>query len=367
MNREKNASMKTLLRAAMAEAGLDALLVTRDANQRFVEGYTGSECYLLVSKNENWLIADSRYTEQASDECASAKVVRHRDPFPPYDEVIASLAAGAGLRRIGFERSLLSYAQYDAIGTELGKKGGIEFIPTENIVEKLRMVKNSEEISFLRRACTITDLSLERAVANLREGMSEVELTRELEARIVELGGDGPGSSTIVAFGARPSLPHAVPLAGSKLKKGDFILIDFGVSIEGYRSDMTRTVVFGRASLEQKKVYAAVLESQMKSVEAMVAGASGKTPDAVARESVRASGYPEFGYGVGHGVGLEIHEMPFMSRRCAETLENGMVITCEPGIYIPGWGGVRVEDTVLIRDGNPECLTRFPKDKLLEI
>lgn len=352
---------------AIANAGLDALLVTRDANQRFIEGYTGGECYLLVSKDGSWLIADSRYTEQAASECRSAKVVQHRDPCPPYDEVIAKLVVDGGFSRIGFETTQLSFAQYDAIRSRFGEKGGIEFVPTDGIVEKLRMVKTPEEIGHLRKACELTDRAFERMLGDLREGMSELELAHKLESHIVAEGGDGPGSPSIVAFGARPSLPHAVPLTGSKLRKGDFILVDFGVEVEGYRSDMTRTVVFGKASPEQKKVYATVLESQTRSVNAMTAGASGKIPDAIARDYIKASGYPEFSYGVGHGVGLEIHELPFMSRRCPETLANGMVITCEPGIYLPGWGGVRIEDSVLINDDAPECLTRFPKAKLLEL
>jgi Xaa-Pro aminopeptidase len=367
MNRDEASRLQAKFRVAIAEAGLDALLITRDANQRFLEGYTGSECYLLASRAGSWLVADSRYTEQASGECATAKVVQHRDPCPPYDEVIASLVSEAGFTTVGFEKTQLSFAQYEAIEAQLDKVGGIRLVPTEGIVEKLRMVKSAAELARLRRACELTDRALEAMLGKVREGMSELEFARELEACIVDAGGDAPGFQTIAAFGARPSLPHAVPRSDSRLKRGDFILLDFGVLVEGYRSDITRTLVFGRADAEQKKVYQTVLESQRLGVEAMVAGASGKVPDAAARERIRASGYPEFGYGVGHGVGLEIHELPFMSRRCAETLASGMVITCEPGIYIPGWGGVRIEDSVLIREEGPECLTRFPKDRLLEI
>ncbi|HOX32375.1 MAG TPA: Xaa-Pro peptidase family protein [Spirochaetales bacterium] len=354
-------------RASLAEAGLDALLVTRDANQRWLEGWTGTECYLLASAAGSWLVADSRYTEQAAEECRSAKVVQHRDPCPPYDEVIARLAAEAGFRRIGFEKTQLSFAQYDAIRTQLGKAGGAALVPTDGIVEKLRMEKSPSEIDCLRRACTAADRALELTLKDLREGMSELELARELESRMADAGADGPGFETIAAFGKRPSMPHAVPSAQVKLAKGDFILLDFGALAGGYRSDITRTVVFGKASAEQKNVYAAVLASQLASVEAMAVGASGKVPDAVARERIAAAGYPVFGYGVGHGVGLEIHELPFMSKRCEEVLAAGMVITNEPGIYVPGWGGVRIEDSVLVRPEGPECLTRFPKDRLLEL
>ncbi len=367
MNMSEGPTRSDRLRSSLADAGLDALLITRDANQRFLEGYTGSECYLLASGKGSWLIADSRYTEQAQGECVTAMVVQHRDPCPPYDEVIARLASEAGLKRIGFEKAKLSFAQYDAIRIQVERSGGIELAPTENIVERLRMLKDEAELALIRKACAITDAALESTLGILCEGMSELDLARELESRIAASGGEGAGFPTIAAFGARASLPHAVPRGDSKLRRGDFILLDFGVLVEGYRSDITRTVVFGAASAEQKKVYRTVLESQLRGVEAMAVSASGKLPDAVCRDSIRASGYPEFGYGVGHGVGLEIHELPFMSRRCEESLAQGMVITCEPGIYIPGWGGVRIEDTVLIRDSGPECLTRFPKDRLLEI
>ena len=352
---------------ALGESRLDALLVTRDANQRFLEGYTGTECYLLASASASWLVADSRYTEQGAEECRSAKVVQHRDPCPPYEEVLASLIAAAGLQRVGFEKTRLSYAQFEAIRAGVEALGCVELVPTEGIVERLRMVKSPGEIALIRAACAAADRALEGALGSLREGMTELELAREIESRMVGAGADGPSFETIAAFGKRPSQPHAVPSSKVRLAPGDFILMDFGALVEGFRSDITRTVVFGKASAEQKKVYAAVLDSQLRSVESMVAGASGKTPDAIARERIRASGYAEFSYGVGHGVGLEIHELPFMSRRCGETLAAGMVITCEPGIYIPGWGGVRIEDSVLIREGGAECLTAFPKDHLLEI
>ncbi len=374
MNQEESEAKRIPYRPELAqalamsldEASLDALLVTSDANQRFLEGYTGAECYLLASGPGSWLVADSRYTEQARGECGRARIVQHRDPCPPYDEVIAGLAAEAGFRRVGFEKARLSYAQYEALRAQAEGRG-IELVPTEGIVERLRAVKTADEISLIRRACEIADRALEASLGELREGISELEFARLLEASMFAAGAEGPGFDTIAAFGARPALPHAVPRTDSRLEKGDFVLLDFGALVGGYHSDITRTLVFGKASAEQRKVYAAVLESQALGVEAMVAGASGKAPDAVARGSIAASGYPEFGYGVGHGVGLEIHELPFMSRRCAETLAPGMAITCEPGIYLPGWGGVRIEDTVLIREGGPERLTRFPKGALLEL
>ena len=351
--------------SALTLANLDALLVTRDANQRYLEGYTGSECYLLISRAGRWLLADSRYAEQAGQECRTAAVVQHRDPFPPYAEVIAGLAREHGWSTIGFEKAVLSYGQYETIVAELAPLAG--FLPTEGMVERLRMVKRPDEIGLIRTACSIADRALERVLGSVREGMSELELARELEQQITAAGGDGVAFPTIAAFGARSSQPHAVPSAKVQLRRGDFILLDYGALHQGYRSDTTRTFVLGSADARQKSAYAAVLESQLKGISALRPGVGGREPDAVSRAHTMSLGFPEFGYGVGHGVGLEIHELPFMSRKCDDLLRQGMVVTVEPGVYLPGWGGIRIEDTVLVTDTGSECLTRFPKDTLLEI
>jgi Xaa-Pro aminopeptidase len=363
MNDQRQGPLESILE----QTGLDALLITRDANQRYLEGYTGSECYLLAARHGRWLVADSRYTEQAAQECRTAKVVQHRDPAPPYAEVIAGLARERGLRRIGFEKAVLTFAQYEAILGELAKAPGVDFLPTEGLVERLRMAKRPEEVERIRTACRIADRALEGTLASIGEGMSELELARTLEAQLAKEGGDGTAFSTIAAFGPRASQPHAIPDGKVKLQRGDLILLDFGALHQGYRSDITRTLVLGPASDRQKSAYTAVLDSQLKGIAAVQPGASGKEPDAASREYLVSAGFPEFGYGVGHGVGLEVHELPFMSRKCDLTLATGMVVTVEPGVYLPGWGGIRIEDTVLVSEAGPECLTRFPKDTLIEI
>ncbi len=353
------------LESALCTANLDALLITRDANQRYLEGYTGSECYLLAARSGRWLIADPRYAEQAGQECRTATVVPHRDPHPPYAEVIATLAREQGLKAVGFEKAVLNYGQYEAITAALGQVAS--FLPTENIVEQLRRVKSPDEIGLIRAASALADRALEAALASVREGMSEAELARELEHCLVQAGADGVAFPTIAAFGARSSQPHAVPSPEVHLQRGDFILIDYGALHHGYRSDTTRTFVLGRADARQQEVYAAVLDSQLKGIAAVRPGVCGREPDAASREYLRALGFPEFGYGVGHGVGLEIHELPFLSKKCEDTLEPGLVVTVEPGVYLPGWGGIRIEDTVLVTASGSECLTRFPKDRLLEL
>lgn len=352
------------LAKALANEGLDALIVTRDANQRYLEGFEGSECYLLSSGAKSWLIADSRYTEQGAKECRRAAVVQHRAPCPPYSEVIASIAAKEGLARIGFEKDHLTYGQYETL---LQGATSYKLLPSEGLVEDLRLVKSPEEIAKLRKACAIADAALEALLPKIHEGMSELALARELESLMFEAGAEGISFETIAAFGARSSMPHAVPSASTLLRRGDFILLDFGALSEGYHSDITRTLVFGAASARQKEIYTATLASQLAGFEAMVPGASGKAIDELVRGRIAQAGLPEYSHGLGHGVGLEIHERPFMGRLCKENLAASMVVTCEPGIYIPDEGGVRIEDSVLITEHGPEALTKFPKDKLIEL
>ena len=354
------------LEQALAEAGLDALLVTRDANQRFLEGYTGSECYLLAAANGRWLIADPRYSEQAALECRTATAVSHRDPFPPFAEVIATLAREHGLKRIGFEKATLTYAQYEVIAVELGKLKDVQFLPTDGLVERLRMVKTPAELAGLRAACAMADRALEATLGCIREGMTEMELARNLDHQLIEAGAEGVSFQSIVAFGAHASMPHAVP-GPQTLHPGDLILIDYGALHQGYHSDTTRTLVFGRATPRQREAYAAVLASQLKGIAAIRPGVLGRDVDAASRSQLVGAGFPEFQHGVGHGVGLEIHELPSVNRKCEEPLRAGMVITVEPGVYLPGWGGIRIEDTVLVGEAAPECLTRFPKDALIEV
>lgn len=366
MTRDTTQAPALGLDQVLAEAGLDALLVARDANQRFLEGFTGTECYLLASPRGRWLIADPRYSEQAALECRTAGTVNHRDPFPPYAEVIATLAREHGLGRIGFEKATLTYGQYEAIAEELGKQESTRFLPTEGLVERLRQVKTTSEIETLRAACRIADRALEATLEVIREGMSELELARNLDHQLVQAGAEGVSFPSIVAFGAHASQPHAVP--GPKpLQPGDLVLIDYGALHQGYHSDTSRTLVFGRTTPRQRETYAAVLAAQLKGIAAIRPGIQGREVDAAARDHLVGAGFPEFNHGVGHGVGLEIHEMPLMNRKSEEPLQAGMVITVEPGVYLPGWGGIRIEDTVLVSERGPECLTHFPKDTLIEI
>jgi Xaa-Pro aminopeptidase len=346
------------LRRMMAERGLDALLITKDENQRYLEGFNGSECYLLADMERTRLIADSRYTESARSQCRSAEIVPHRAPYPPYYEVIAEICAREGIRELGFEEACVSYEQYSLLEGAASKKS-VKLLPAGGMCERIRAVKDAGEADCIRRACAIADKALEKLLPSIKAGVTELELVSELEYLMTGAGADGKSFSTMVLFGAKSASPHAVPTHDARLKAGDFILIDYGCKYRGYCSDTTRTFVFGKASDKQRDCYGRVLESQIAGVNAVRAGAAARDVDAVSRGMLEGEGC--FTYGLGHGVGLEIHEIPFMRPTSETILESGMTVTVEPGIYIPGWGGIRVEDTVLVTDGGREIMTEFPK------
>ena len=352
------------LRAELRGRGLDAMLITKDENPREFEGFLGSECYYLVTGEKSYLIADSRYTEMAAHDCRNAEVVPHRDPYPLYNEIAASLCADAGVKKLAFEAEDITYAQYAAVYQEL-EKAGIEMVPTAGLCENIRAVKDEEEIACLSRACEIADEALKRAVPRFRPGITEKEAVRILEAEMAELGSEAPSFDTMVLFGARSSQPHAVPAADVALKAGDLILIDYGAVYKGYHSDTTRTFVSGAADARQKENYARVLAAQKAGVNAVRVGAATSDVDKASRDILLGEGC--FGHGVGHGVGLEIHEEPSLRRASCGGLCENMAVTVEPGLYLPDWGGIRIEDTVIVGADGPVILTHFPKEELISL
>ena len=352
------------LRETMSQTGLDALLITKDQNQRYFEGFTGSECYYLVTPRESFLIADDRYTEMAGKDCRYAKIVPHRDPFPPYNEVITATCKACGVKKLGFEADAIRFLQYDTIRAAAAG-AGIEMTATTNLCENIRAVKDEDEIACISGACSIADRALEELLPQMKPGVSERDLVRELEYIMCRLGADAPSFDTMVLFGARSSQPHAVPSHDVRLKEGDLILIDYGALYKGYMSDTTRTFVSGKADARQKENYASVLRSQLAGEAAVKAGEPSYVVDKASRDVLAGEGC--FNYGVGHGVGLEIHEQPFIRRHTQEPLKNGMIVTVEPGIYLPGWGGIRIEDTVCVRDEGAQILTHFPKEELMSV
>lgn len=355
----------TQLEAALKEAGLDALILTKRANQRYLEGFTGGDCYMVVSGGANFLVADTRYTEMGERECRTAKVCPHRPPHPPFGEVIAAIARDNNFGRVGFEKDHMTWGQHEEI-EKYARPSGIGLVPTESLVEKIRAKKTPEEAVLVAEACLIADRALEGLLACVKPGVSELDLVTELEYLMKTGGSDEASFETMVLFGARASQPHATPRRDVRLAPGDFILIDYGACKDGYRSDTTRTFVCGKATDEQKRAYETVLRAQRASLEKTAPRANGRELNKLALDIIKDAGLPGFDYGIGHGVGLEIHEEPFLRQNADVLLEPGMILTIEPGTYKPGWGGIRIEDTVLVTGDGYKVLTGFPKE-LMEL
>jgi Xaa-Pro aminopeptidase len=351
------------LRNEILLGGAEGLFILRPTNLRYLSGFTGADSYGLVTEKDAFLITDSRYTEQAAKECPHFEIVRWRDPFPPLGETISALARKTGLEKIRFEPSFVSFALYREIS---GALGDVAFLPAEKGVDLLRYVKDEEERTRIAKAADIADRAFATLLSKVVPGTTERDLARDLAYEMELLGAEGKAFDIIVASGENGSMPHAIP-GRRRLKRGDFVTFDFGALYDGYRSDMTRTVVLGKATPRQKELYNLVLEAQQAGIAAIKAGVPGREVDAAARSVIVSAGLGDaFSHGLGHGVGLDIHEEPFMSARCTKILEKGCVVTVEPGVYLKGWGGVRIEDSVAVESEGVIILTRTPKE-LLEL
>lgn len=343
--------------------GLDGLLLTRDSNIRYITGFTSSESYSIVSSTGGRVfITDSRYTEQAEKECVDFEIVKWRSPHADLPTTIKNISEKLGIKRLAFEKS---YMTVDMFTNFKEKLDGIELVPTQGLVEELRRIKDEEEISFIRKAAAFGDQAFNEILNYVKVGITEKELERELQYITKKTGADDIGFPAIIASGINSSMPHAVP-SDKKIEDGDFITFDMGAMYKGYRSDMTRTIAVNHASDRQKEMYELVRLSQEAGTKAVKAGADGKTPHNAAKDILEKAGVEGiFEYGVGHGVGLDIHEDPFMNSRCSLTLQAGDIVTMEPGIYIPGWGGIRIEDTLVVKSEGYEILTLSPKSLLV--
>lgn len=341
---------------------LDGILLIKDSNIRYISGFTGSDSYLIVGVRGNAFITDSRYTEQAEAECAGFEIVRWRSPAPGLQETIQSVCNRLEIKRLGFEKERVTYDLYEKLSKGLD---GVELAATTGLVEGIRYVKDQSEVECIRKAAHIADEAFNEILEYIRPGVSEKDVERELQYAIKKKGADDIGFPIIVASGKRSSLPHAIP-SDKLIENGNFVTLDFGAMYKGYRSDMTRTIVVGQVDEKQKEIYGIVKAAQEAGEDAIKAGVSGKAPDDAARGYITDAGYgANFGHGLGHGVGLDIHEEPFMSPSCERILAEGNVITVEPGIYLPNWGGVRIEDTVLVMADGIEILTKSPKELIV--
>jgi Xaa-Pro aminopeptidase len=346
------------------------MLVTDLINVRYLSGFTGSNGALLVFADDRGpvLATDSRYRTQAAEQAPGLEIAIER----ALGRYLVGQAADAGVRKLGFESNVVTVDGFDALQSELDERsGGTELVRAAGTVEALREVKDAGELALLRLACEAADAALSDLVARggLRPGRTEREVGRELEALMLDHGADAISFETIVAAGPNSAIPHHRP-TDAVLAEGDFVKIDFGALVAGYHSDMTRTFVLGKAADWQLEIYQLVADAQRAGREALRPGAGLRDVDAAARQLIVDAGYGEqFGHGLGHGVGLQIHEAPGIGATSAGTLLAGSVVTVEPGVYLPGRGGVRIEDTLVVADQTPrtagqtpELLTRFPKE-----
>ncbi|TFV50408.1 Xaa-Pro peptidase family protein [Blastococcus sp. TF02A-35] len=364
----RTAARRDALRATAAERGLDAVLVTNLLNVRYLTGFTGSNGALLVRTDGADLFGtDGRYTTQAGTQVPDVELLVGRATVP----ALAREAVRRGARRLGYESHDLTVDGLHGLERVLddAAAGGTvpELASVRRAVEAQRAVKDDDEVESLRRACAVADQALAQLAAEgaLRPGRTELQVGRELDARMLALGAEAPSFETIVATGANSAIPHHRPDT-TVLRDGDLLKLDFGATVDGYHSDMTRTFVLGHAADWQREVYELVAASQAAGRAALAVGADVVAVDAAARDVIVAAGHGEhFTHGLGHGVGLEIHEAPGIGQLGAGSLAAGMAVTVEPGVYLPGHGGVRIEDTLIVTDDAPELLTLTSKELLV--
>jgi Xaa-Pro aminopeptidase len=344
------------LQARLAPEKLDALLVYSDVNRNYASGFTGSAGGLLVSPSQAWFLTDSRYTLQAGRQVKHAQVVlQQKNLLVELVDRVRRLKA----RRVGFEAAQVTVAQHLYLTKTLPK---VQWVPTRGLVEGLRLEKDAQERQAMRAAARIADRTFHHILGFIKPGVKESALAGEMEHFFRREGASGPSFDTIVASGWRAALPHGVA-SEKKVEKGDLIVFDFGCRFDGYCSDMTRTVSVGKPSPLQRKVYGIVQKAQAAGLAAARPGNSSGDVDKACRSLIGKAGYgSKFGHGTGHGVGAEVHEDPRVGPKAPEKLKPGMAITVEPGIYLDGKFGVRIEDLVLITESGHENLYRTTKE-----
>ena len=343
------------LRALLTEQVVDSALITKEENVHYFSGFRGDSTALLVTPERMILVTDSRYTEQAAAEAPDYEIVEQRDGL--YKK-IAEVAMDCGIIALAFEGGVLSYDSYTKMQGLLGE---ISFDTSLNL-DPLRQVKDADEIALIRRACKIADEGFAHILSYIQPGMTEMEVAAELEHHMRTLGSERPAFQTIIASGVRGSLPHGTA-SDKVIVRGELVTMDFGAVCGGYHSDITRTVCVGRADARQRELYDAVLTAQKRALAALRPGVTGVEVDRIARELLAEKELNQyFGHGLGHSLGLEIHEEPRLSKAGTTVLQENMLVTDEPGVYIPAWGGIRIEDTVLITADGAEPLTHAPKE-----
>lgn len=349
------------VKEAVARAGLDAVLLMDDRDIYYATGFLPTDSAAIVSGDAAFLITDSRYIEAARNQAAPGVEVILTTRERPIMGILRELADRLGLEKVGAEEEKLSYAQYLRLEKALGR----ELLPAQALVSSLRACKTREELASLVAAQRIAEAALDEVLPFIKPGAVEREIAAELTFRMRMHGAEGNSFDPIVVTGAKSSMPHGVP-GDEIIKKGDFVTMDFGCVKNGYCSDMTRTVAVGSATDEMKTVYATVLAAQRAGIAKARPGVTGADIHKAAADVIAAAGYGEFfGHGFGHGVGLDIHELPTASPANVSPMPEGAVISAEPGIYLPGRFGVRIEDVLYLRDDGCENITKAPKELLI--
>ena len=350
------------LRALLDAHSLDAMLLSRGANKRYFSGFRAMEGEesswpgtLFVTRETTLILADSRYSEQAETEAPGWEVAltaggmaQDLPPILSDHEVVA----------LGMEAQIVTHAEWSGLAETAP---GIELHAMDDEIAPLRLRKAADEVDAIGRACALTDACLAHLVDWIRPGMTELEVAWELEAYFRANGAEGLAFGSLVLAGPRASMPHGVP-SETRVEAGNVLLIDFGCAIDGYRSDMTRTLFVGDVPEHVRRAYDAVREAQQAAFDALAVGVNGQEVDAVARRVIAEAGFEPFGHGLGHGIGLETHEAPSLRQSRPYTLEAGMVFSVEPGIYEPGVTGIRIEDIVVLEESGPRLLTNSPRE-----
>ena len=349
------------IQEALVRKGLDAILLTDEKNQRYAGGFPFTDGIVVVAREKAWLLTDSRYIEAAEKIAGGCCTVQMFDNAHGMAELLAAALRACGAEKVAAEDEKLCRARWTALEKALGRA----LLPAGGLMGELRASKSEEEIASMIRAQRISEKALEEVLPLIRPGMTETEVMAELVYHMLKNGSEGNSFDPIVVTGANTSMPHGVP-GDTPIREGDFLTMDFGSLADGYCSDMTRTVAVGYATEEMKNVYSVVLEAQLAGIAAARSGVPGRVIDKAARDVIEKAGYGQyFGHGFGHSLGLDIHEAPNANPRGETPMAENDLCSAEPGIYLPGRFGVRIEDVMIIRPDGAEVITKAPKAELI--
>jgi Xaa-Pro aminopeptidase len=347
----------TRVREQLTKRRVDAILLTNLDNIRYASGFSGSSATVVITSKRAVILVDSRYTLQAKEECPGFEVIQYSgDVLKTTNDILLEDKVAS----VGFEAEYVTISTHRKMRKMIDK--GVRLVGTKRVIEDIRLVKDADEIRKLKKAIALADECFDHIISFVKPGMTERDVALEIYLYMYKNGAESLAFDTIVAAGPHAAFPHAEP-GQAVLQKGQMLKMDYGARVDGYNSDITRTIFLGEPDDKQKEVYNTVLDAQLKAIEAIKPGVLGKDIDAIARDYIASKGYGEnFGHGLGHSLGMATHDGPGLSSGSDIALESGMVMTVEPGIYIEGWGGVRIEDDVLVTETGCEILTKARKD-----